>query len=193
MSVLFSSSSTYPAAIEINGVRLPIKVKRFERAELEAFNRGFHEHVIKRGTLPEDRPEDPAADDAVIDFFVASIESALTLEPGLIEDDGQPVVDGVGFLRVFHARVDVLGAVMVAIYVAQRADSVLRKNLKSPLVSDSGSLESIPASGGDAQGSIAESVESSGTAKVEDATESLSLVALSGEPQAQHDEATAAA
>jgi hypothetical protein len=123
-------------------------------------------------------PETPRADEVAAQFnaetlrFVeATIGQALTLDDGLIRDQGVWVTDGAGFIRVFHARKDVLVGAVTAICHQNRLSDVLRKNSHSPRASEPGSAQSNPARGGDGQGPTAGSAERSNTAASADAME----------------------
>lgn len=105
-------------------------------------------------------------------FFERTIRDAITIEPGYIVSDGKDVVDGDGFIAVFHARLDVLSDAVFVVYAENRLAPLFRKNSKSPRASDGGSVvpQSVPAPGGNRQEPIAASADASTSVGSEGAT-----------------------
>jgi hypothetical protein len=170
---LFSVSGHFDTHVEIGTDRLPISVKRFSRAAMEAFEKQWDRFFSPRGAgAAALSPEDQAKHDAgIVEFFESSIIDAITVAEGLIEDGGRPVIDGRGLIEVFHSRKDVLSALMRAIYLANKLTGVIRKNSNSLRGSDAGSEASSPARSGERQGSTAARAESSTSAAPADATD----------------------
>lgn len=165
---IFDLKSTFDTAIDIGSDRLPIHIKRFSRAELEAFMKNWALFLETRGN-------EPASDEFKANrlrFYEDTIREAVTLDAGLIRDCGKDVVDGAGLMGVFHSRVDVLSDLVAAVYIENRLGGVIRKNLNSPRASETGSVQSIPARGGERQGSIADAAAPKGSTSLEAAAPS---------------------
>lgn len=207
---IFDLTDQFDTTLSIGDHELPVHIKRFSRAEMEAFEKAWDTYIVEpRGadavaalrrrvelanrdgnvllatieaaallalldgqlSSPADAAAADSLDAATRRWMEAAIEDALTIAPGLMRDRGAWVTDGAGFLRVFHARRDVLVNAVLAIYAQNRLSSVIRKNSSSPRASEPGSAPSIPVRGGDGQGPTVPSAEPSTTAVSEAATD----------------------
>lgn len=152
---IFDLKDTFDADIAIGDHTLPVHVKRFRRGEWIAFKKRFDALMAPRGAaeLSAEEKEKRAAEQLA--FADEAISSCITLDAGFVRDRGQDVTDGAGLVEMFHAREDVLVALLSAIYVKNMLSGVIRKNSNSPRASDPGSGPSNPGRGGEEQGSIA--------------------------------------
>src|SRR5262249_17506934 len=114
---------------------------------------------------------------------------------GLVLDRGQDVTTGAGLIEVFHARKEVLGALLAAVLVENRLiGGLFPKNSNSPRASAGGSGASTPAPGGALPGSTAPNAAASSSAARDSATDANGSAAAggasssgaSGEPTAVH-------
>lgn len=184
---IFDLTDTFDTTVAIGDQQLPIHVKRFSRAEMEAFEKKWATLVATpRGTAEPDDAAIAERETKVLAFFDEGLREAITLDEGLVRDRGKWVTDGAGLIGVFHARKDVLANLLTAIYVQNKLSGVLAKNSNAPRASDGGSALSIPARGGDAQGPTAGSVASSTTASNAAATDEADPASSSGETTRLH-------
>jgi hypothetical protein len=178
---MFDLKDHFDATIPIGDAQLPVRIKRFSRAEMDAFEKRWNALIVPpRGSAELPADETAAREAAQLAFFEESIREAVTLDEGLVVDRGKAVTDGAGLIGVFHARKDVLSAFLVAIYTQNRLSGVLRKNLNSPHGSASGSAASTLASPGDAPVSTAASVGGRGSASGGAATDASDPAADGG-------------
>lgn len=205
MPPLLSFNRTFPAILAIGDVDVPIKVARLEKTALEELDEAWTRLIVApRGTTPQPpetaTPEEKRAhldaerqriDDwnktvaaERYELFVAIITQHVTLEPGLIEDDGVAVTTGEGLLKIFHARKDVLRDLIYTVITKNHLTEVMAKNSNSPRGSVGGSEPSIPTRGGDAPGPTAASAARSSSAPAAAATAS-SAPAEAGGPSAE--------
>ena len=107
-------------------------------------------------------------------FLVWAFESFLTVESGLLEDDDDgreiAVTDGLDFLRVFGARLEVLQEALSAIRLENSLDAAQKKVLQSATVSSRFSAELGSDPVGPKPAPIVESAEIEASVKIEDAT-----------------------
>jgi hypothetical protein len=168
---LFTLGDRFDTEVAIGDYTLPVHVKRFSRPENEAFEQQWDRFVTPRGTADLTAEEKTKFLAEELRFFETTIRDAITVEEGYIVDRDKPVTDGDGLIRVFHARKDVLGALVFAVFKCNRLGTVIRKNSKSPRASDTGSAASTPARGGAEQGSTADGADRSTTAASAPATD----------------------
>ena len=196
MTPLLVFTRTFETVIEIGDYKIPIHVKRLTKGELETLSEGWDKLIaFPRGGTSV--PEKTATEAEKLAYINAESERLATfnrefdkerfayftealnyvsLDEGIIEDSGRPVVDGVGLLRIFHGRRDVLREFVACIIAMNRLTAICTKNLNSPLASASGSKASILTSGephtGVEQEQTAGHAADSVTAADGDATES---------------------
>jgi hypothetical protein len=171
----FDFTSHFDTTVPIGDVRLPIKIRRLERAELDVFMKGWREYVERRGQrdeLPAD--ERDTFDTKRLAFMEQAIRENVTLDEGYIRDNGAWVITGDGLIAVFHARPDVLTPILAQVHLQNHLTDVIRKNSNSPLASGTGSPVSAPMSGepvtGDGPASVASPAGSTDSAGNVDAT-----------------------
>lgn len=168
MSLTAVFETTIALVDEPDAIQVPVRIKRLNKTELEAFNAQIAKARPRGEDLAPLGAEDRARVDADFKRFVEeSISSYITVPEGALELNGQPVTDGAGFIAMFHARAEILGAAMAAIIRTNRLEDHIRKNSNSPRGSEPGLAPSIPLRGGDRPGPIAGSAERSTTAAPE--------------------------
>lgn len=164
----------YPTTLDILGVPIALKVKRYTRDEMDALETRYRAAAATRGTAPIDPEQVKANDDASRALVEALVREAITLEAGQISDDGADVVDGDGLIGLFHQRRDILGDLAAAVILQNRAAGQYAKNSSSPRAFDTGSPARTKVRDGAEPASTAASVESSSTAPIVAATASSS-------------------
>ncbi len=111
-------TSTFPVPLTIDGETVTIQIKRFGTPEeatefLFACDRMFKEAQRPDADIPiEEQHEMERRHRA---FVRESIEKYVTLQPGQLEDDGEMVTDGAGFVRAFASRQSILSQVLARI------------------------------------------------------------------------------
>lgn len=165
----------FDAHFAIGEAKIPIRVKRFSKSEMEEFTREWEEHfeTIGNKTLePEAKKE---ADRKSLRFFENRIRECITLDAGYLRDRGADVTTGDGLIGMFHSSHHVLGQLVGQIWLQNNLVGVMAKNSKSPLASDTGSTVSAPTNGepltGVEPGSAVLSAESKSSVSTEDAEE----------------------
>lgn len=178
--LLFEFHKTFDTTVAVGDKQLPIHIKRLSRAELDALRTEYDRVMVPpRGSAPvsaaagsdaevlraaQQAEADRLADwntkiaDDRLRFFEQVIRDDITLDAGLIEDDGKAVTDGTGLIGVFYARRDVLRDLIAAVYVENHLGTLLRKNSNSPRDSGTGSAPSSQARGGDGPAPTASNV-----------------------------------
>lgn len=180
---LFKVGKTFNSKVDIEGVELPIHVRRLDRAGIDAIEKAWKEIMMQpRGsarttcetcTATLDQKDlfaleleriakwDASVHEERLAFFEQTIRDNITVDAGLIEVDGESVTTGAGVLEFFYSRKDVLRSFVLVVYAENHLSAVLAKNSKSPQGSDTGSEVSIPTRGGASQGSTVGNAESS--------------------------------
>jgi hypothetical protein len=161
---IFDLDDHFDVDVPIGDKRLPVHVKRFARAEMDAFEKKWQALIEPRGTSTLSEAEKQEREAQQLRFFEDSIRDAITLDEGLLRDRGKWVTDGAGIIGVFHARTDVLGEFLGRIYAQNKLSAYIRKNSSLPPDSGTGSDVSSQARGGDRPDSIAASAASSSSA-----------------------------
>lgn len=163
MPPVFEFTDHFDSSVVILGRPLPIKVKRYPRADADALWQRAQE-LDPRGSAVRDAEAEAQSQADLLAFFEQVISESITLDEGVVVDKGQSVTTGAGLLALFYNRRDALATLAAAVIIENRMMPSLAKNSNSPRVSDTGSERSIPARGGDGQGPTVASAESSNSA-----------------------------
>jgi hypothetical protein len=168
---LFDFGEDFDAEVEIGEAKLPVKVTRLSRGQMQEFEKGWKKFfTTARGVVERTPIEQETFEAEAVAFTEQVLGDYLRIEPGYLKSRGQDVVDGAGFIEMFHARASVLGDAVWKIY---RKNLLLDAvpNSKSPRDSGTGSEESTQTRGGDAPEPTAGNVVSFDSAKDADATD----------------------
>ena len=145
---VFDIGATFPHLLQVGDRTLPIIVQNLTKAELRAYKQEFDALFMPRGEeSTQTAAERAAADEARGAFTDRVIRAYITLPAGVLRLRGDDVTTGAGLIDAFHARQDVLGDVLWAIWSENLLSSVIRKNSSSPLASEPSSAPSMPESG----------------------------------------------
>lgn len=179
MPPVFEFTDHFDTTVTIFDRDLPIRIKRYSRAEADALYQRGLEFQPPRGTAETD-DERQARIEKGTAYFHDVIADGITLAEGVVVDRGESVTTGAGLVDLFRYRQDVLATLAAAVVLENRVMPSLAKNWNSPRASAGGSEASIPARGGDKPGSTADAAANSGTAAIAAATDA-SAGASSGE------------
>lgn len=191
MAPLFEFNATLDSSITIGEKTLPLHIKRYSRAEVDAIEQLWTRlMIVPRGAA--EVPPKSSDDDARLAFIAAeskriedwnestkvdrlafweqTIRDAITLDEGFIVFRGKPITDGAGLIEVFYARKDVLRALVTEVYEQNHLVGLFRKNLNSLRDSNTGSASRIPPRSGDEQGPAVNDAEPSSSASDDGAT-----------------------
>jgi|SRR5581483_5654467 len=168
---IFDLKDHFDTTIAIGDAQLPIRVKRYSRAEMDAFEKKWAALIeTPRGTAELTDEQKADRERQQLAFIEDTIREAVTLDAGLVRDRDKDVTDGAGLIGVFHARKDVLSGLLGAVYAQNRLAGVIRKNSSSPRASEPGSAPSTQVRGGDKPAPTVGSAGRSDSATAADAT-----------------------
>jgi hypothetical protein len=115
MAALFSFGSTFDATVQIDGLPMPIHVTRLDRPTLAAFDAELQRLAPPEAELETWDRETEAERRAFLD---RSITEYVTLDAGILHEDGRAITAGADVARIFQRREDVLQALVTAIWRA---------------------------------------------------------------------------
>lgn len=165
MPPVFELTDHFETTVVIFGRALPIKVKRYTRAQSD--------ELWRRSQAFDPRGSAPTAvnTDETLAFFAEVITSSITLDEGVFVDRGQSVTDGAGLIDVFYNRQDVLAALAASVIIENRMMPSLAKNSNSLRGTGTGSDRSTQARSEDASASTAGNAAPSSSATPSAATD----------------------
>jgi len=178
---IFDIGDHFDTTVRVGDRDVPIHIRRCSRTELKELRKQYRSLLPQRGAASLSEEDREQRDEARLAFTEQTIRDYISVDAGLLRDRGVDVTTGAQLVEMFAARADVLGEFMGAILVENGLETILvRKNLNSPRASEPGSAPSIPARGGDKQGSTAGNAASSESATSGPATEVSAAAAADG-------------